>query len=215
MTTPAIAPPLRPFLWFELDLLIEESAVATADVLSITEVVVTNIVSWCSPEVLTMVFVTILVISSNEVIIDTPDDALVVVFGADDVLLDEELDIEVEEGKVILLLDEVLSVDDDIVVDSEEEVDEEVIEVVSGAEEEVEEEVEEEAEEVVGGIEEEVEVVVVGTEEEVEIVVIGVEDVVVKLVVCLYVVELFAFDDDLSVAEDVTLDVLERVVEVI
>lgn len=211
MTTPAIAPPLRPFLWFELDLLIEESAVATADVLSITEVVVTNIVSWCSPEVLTMVFVTILVISSNEVIIDTPDDALVVVFGADDVLLDEELDIEVEEGKVILLLDEVLSVDDDIVVDSEEEVDEEVIEVVSGAEEEV----EEEAEEVVGGIEEEVEVVVVGTEEEVEIVAIGVEDVVVKLVVCLYVVELFAFDDDLSVAEDVTLDVLERVVEVI
>lgn len=192
-------------------MLIEESAVATADVLSITEVVVTNIVSWCSPEVLTMVFVTILVISSNDVIIDTPDDALVVVFGADDVLLDEELDIEVEEGKVILLLDEVLSVDDDIVVDSEEEVDEEVIEVVSGAEEEI----EEEAEEVVGGIEEEVEVVVVGTEEEVEIVVIGVEDVVVKLVVCLYVVELFAFDDDLSVAEDVTLDVLERVVEVI
>lgn len=66
-----------------------------------------------------MAFVTILVISSIEVIIDTPDDALEVVFGVDDVLLVEELDIKVEEAAAIRLLDRVLSVDDDVVVDSE------------------------------------------------------------------------------------------------
>lgn len=163
-----------------------------------------------------MAFVTILVISSIEVIIDTPDDALEVVFGVDDVLLVEELDIKVEEAAAIRLLDRVLSVDDDVVVDSEEEVEEEeeevIEEVVSVTEEEVDEVVsgaEEEVEEAVGGIEEEVEVVVVGTEEEVEVVVIGVEEVVVELVVWLYVVELFAFDDELSIVEDVPLDVLE------